>query len=94
MVRSRAQGAARSLKVAMTLEPKPAEQRPVAQSVTPAGSTEWAMCHQKISTVSEPSAALQRTRSLVVTRIVGERRFGQLRGVRAVREAGLREQRC
>ena len=68
VLRTRAQGAARSLKVAMNLEPKPVEQRPVTQSVTAVPSTEWAMCHQRLSTISDPAPALQRTRSLQVTR--------------------------
>ena len=68
VLRTRAQGAARSLKVAMTPDPEPVAQRPGAQSVTPAGSTEWAMCHQRLSTVPGLSPVLQRTRSLQVTR--------------------------
>ena len=69
VVRTRSQGVARSLSIAMlTPEATPAGQRPVAQSVTPVPSTEWAMCHQTISTIAAPSPAQQRTRSLQVTR--------------------------
>ena len=69
VVRTRAQGVARSLSVAMvTPEATPSGQGPLEQSVKPVPSTEWAMCHQTISTITTPSAARQRTRSLQVTR--------------------------
>ena len=69
VVRTRAQGVARSLAVAMlTPEATPGGQRPVAQTAIPVSSTEWAMCHQTISTIATPSPAQQRTRSLQVTR--------------------------
>lgn len=69
VVRTRGEGVARSLRVAMTTpETTPAGQRPAAQSVTPVRSTEWAMCHQRVATIAAPLAALQRTRSLQVTR--------------------------
>ena len=74
VVRARAQGAARSLKVAMTTPEaapagrRPPGQRPVAPTATPVRSTEWAMCHQAIATIATPSPAQQRTRSLQVTR--------------------------
>ena len=74
VVRTRAQGVARSLAVAM-LTPeatpvgqRPAGQPPVAQTAIPVSLNEWAMCHQTISTIATPSPARQRTRSLQVTR--------------------------
>ena len=72
-VRAGAQGVARSLRVVMNPgasggAQRPAGQRPVAQSIAPPPSTEWAVCHQSLSTIDMPSPAVQRTRSLVVTR--------------------------
>lgn len=39
-----------------------------AASARPAGRNEWAVCHQTIATIDSPSAAAQRTRSLLVVR--------------------------
>ena len=64
VVRTRAQGAARSLKVAMTT--------PVEATVTPGRSAEWAMCHQTIATIPTLASSVQRTRSLQVLRTAGD----------------------
>ena len=68
VVRAGVQGVTRSLQVAMITPEPTTEGQPVEQSVTPVRSTEWAMCHQRISTIAAGSPAQQRTRSLQVTR--------------------------
>ena len=67
LVRARAQGVARSLTVAMA-RPDDTTQARVQPAVIPVGSTEWAMCHQTISTIATASPAQRRTRSLAVER--------------------------
>ena len=62
-VRTEPQGTARSLMVAMNEPPAAGAAEPVAVS-----ATEWAMCHQTIATITMPTAAEQRTRSLQVLR--------------------------
>ena len=64
-VRTRAAGTARSLVIAME-EPGGATPELVAKGVQL--GAEWAMCHQTIATIDQPSPALQRTRSLAVLR--------------------------
>ena len=83
VVRAQPAGLARSLTVAMTNEPadgsasRPAaagSAAPSSGSAAAAGvalasaSTEWAMCHQAITTVPTLSASARRTRSLTVQR--------------------------
>ena len=82
MVRAQPVGLARSLTVAMTNPPsgapasRPGSTRPrpvsgstAAAGVTPiAASTEWAMCHQAVTTVPTLSTDARRTRSLTVQR--------------------------
>ena len=82
VVRAQPAGLARSLTVAMTSEPaggpasRPgAASRPSSGSAAAAAgvalasaSTEWAMCHQAITTVPTLSASARRTRSLTVQR--------------------------
>ena len=74
VVRARPAGLARSLTVTMA-NPPSGGSRPGAASAAPVpgvaavpASTEWAMCHQAITTVPTLSAAAQRTRSLTVQR--------------------------
>ena len=72
VVRARAEGVARSLTVTMT-EPGggaggQGRTQPPDAGITPVRSTEWAMCHQTISTISVASPVQQRTRSLQVKR--------------------------
>ena len=75
-VRSRPQGIARSLVVAMN-QARPSAGSGAPTRTRPAGGTaasgptlaaEWAMCHQTIATIATPTAAQQRTRSLQVLR--------------------------
>lgn len=74
-VRAQSQGVARSLVVAMN-QGRPAGSSAATGRATPSGDTgalaptrtEWAMCHQTIATIAEPTAAQQRTRSLQVLR--------------------------
>ena len=83
VVRARPAGLARSLTVAMTnppsvsapavspgsTRPRPASGSTAAAGVTPiAASTEWAMCHQAVTTVPTLSTDARRTRSLTVQR--------------------------
>ena len=82
VVRAQPAGLARSLTVAMTNEPAGGSaSRPGAASRPSSGSaaasagvalasasTEWAMCHQAITTVPTLSASARRTRSLTVQR--------------------------
>lgn len=83
VVRAQPAGLARSLTVAMTNEPtggsasRPGaagRPRPSSGSAASAGvalasaATEWAMCHQAITTVPTLSASARRTRSLTVQR--------------------------
>ena len=73
MVRAQPAGLARSLQVVMTDQPAGGSApRPGAPNPRPssgsAASTEWAMCHQAITTVPTLSAAVQSARSLTVQR--------------------------